>query len=217
MSIKLNMELFDNSRGRIKCKAVEDSQSFNVCNFDDKNLVLRSSSTDKGHSHNSTINNKLDSNTVLHNLIEDDDDRENAESVDSGLGSGHDYEYAATLSVNINSEIESLSLSGKHLHRDKNFKVANSSFDKTTDKSQFDIRYTVYESEHQMPDIMRLITKDLSEPYSIYTYRYFIHNWPKLCLLVSLCCYNCACILTCSLFCLFTRHIYDLKCIYFVL
>jgi hypothetical protein len=48
------------------------------------------------------------------------------------------------------------------------------------------ISYTVYESEKQMPDIMRLITKDLSEPYSIYTYRYFIHNWPKLCFLVSI-------------------------------
>lgn len=47
------------------------------------------------------------------------------------------------------------------------------------------IEYVVYESELQMPDIMRLITKDLSEPYSIYTYRYFIHNWPKLCFLVS--------------------------------
>jgi len=30
---------------------------------------------------------------------------------------------------------------------------------------------------------MKLIQKDLSEPYSIYTYRYFIHNWPKLCFL----------------------------------
>ncbi|XP_038075256.1 uncharacterized protein LOC119743019 [Patiria miniata] len=40
-----------------------------------------------------------------------------------------------------------------------------------------------YKSEVQMPDIMRLITKDLSEPYSIYTYRYFIHNWPQLCFL----------------------------------
>ena len=47
------------------------------------------------------------------------------------------------------------------------------------------IEYVVYESELQMTDIMRLITKDLSEPYSIYTYRYFIHNWPKLCFLVS--------------------------------
>ncbi|XP_034959467.2 N-alpha-acetyltransferase 30 [Zootoca vivipara] len=45
------------------------------------------------------------------------------------------------------------------------------------------IQYVRYESELQMPDIMRLITKDLSEPYSIYTYRYFIHNWPQLCFL----------------------------------
>lgn len=49
-----------------------------------------------------------------------------------------------------------------------------------------DIAYNNYESELQMPDIMRLIQKDLSEPYSIYTYRYFIHNWPQLCYLVSL-------------------------------
>nr|CAG4635487.1 EOG090X07BN [Artemia franciscana] len=34
-----------------------------------------------------------------------------------------------------------------------------------------------------MPCIMKLIQKDLSEPYSIYTYRYFIHNWPRLCFL----------------------------------
>jgi len=45
------------------------------------------------------------------------------------------------------------------------------------------IRYVVYESESQMEAIMQLITKDLSEPYSIYTYRYFIHNWPRLCFL----------------------------------
>lgn len=46
-----------------------------------------------------------------------------------------------------------------------------------------EIHYVRYESELQMPGIMRLITKDLSEPYSIYTYRYFIHNWPQLCFL----------------------------------
>ncbi|XP_072545623.1 N-alpha-acetyltransferase 30 isoform X1 [Salminus brasiliensis] len=49
--------------------------------------------------------------------------------------------------------------------------------------SDSDISYVRYESELQMPDIIRLITKDLSEPYSIYTYRYFIHNWPQLCFL----------------------------------
>lgn len=30
---------------------------------------------------------------------------------------------------------------------------------------------------------MRLIEQDLSEPYSIYTYRYFTHNYPHLCIL----------------------------------
>lgn len=49
------------------------------------------------------------------------------------------------------------------------------------------IRIVEYENESQMGDIMQLITNVLSEPYSIYTYRYFIHNWPKLCLLVSQC------------------------------
>lgn len=28
-----------------------------------------------------------------------------------------------------------------------------------------------------------LIDKDLSEPYSIFTYRYFIKQWPQLCYL----------------------------------
>ena len=45
------------------------------------------------------------------------------------------------------------------------------------------ITYLCYSNETQMPLIMRLIQKDLSEPYSIYTYRYFIHNWPNLCFL----------------------------------
>lgn len=51
--------------------------------------------------------------------------------------------------------------------------------------AQNDIGIISYESELQMPEIMRLIQKDLSEPYSIYTYRYFIHNWPKLCFLAT--------------------------------
>ncbi len=38
--------------------------------------------------------------------------------------------------------------------------------------------------EKELENIMSLISKDLSEPYSIYTYRYFIHSWPQLCFLV---------------------------------
>ena len=45
------------------------------------------------------------------------------------------------------------------------------------------ISFIQYRDETQMPLIMKLIQKDLSEPYSIYTYRYFIHNWPNLCFL----------------------------------
>jgi peptide alpha-N-acetyltransferase len=33
---------------------------------------------------------------------------------------------------------------------------------------------------------MGLIEKDLSEPYSIFTYRYFISDWPQLCILATL-------------------------------
>ena len=47
------------------------------------------------------------------------------------------------------------------------------------------IAYEVYKSELQMPDIMKLMKTALSEPYSIYTYRYFIHNWPQLCILAK--------------------------------
>ncbi|KAG1473387.1 hypothetical protein G6F56_000981 [Rhizopus delemar] len=45
------------------------------------------------------------------------------------------------------------------------------------------IKYKQYESELQLPSIIHLIENDLSEPYSVYTYRYFIHNWPNLCFL----------------------------------
>jgi len=34
-----------------------------------------------------------------------------------------------------------------------------------------------------MESIVAMIDKDLSEPYSIYTYRYFILGWPKLCII----------------------------------
>lgn len=47
------------------------------------------------------------------------------------------------------------------------------------------IYFHSYKSEEQMSSIMSLISSTLSEPYSIYTYRYFIHNWPDLCILCS--------------------------------
>ncbi|XP_059045092.1 N-alpha-acetyltransferase 30-like [Achroia grisella] len=66
-----------------------------------------------------------------------------------------------------------------------NIEVINSSISFQDESTQDEIEIISYESELQMPEIMRLIQKDLSEPYSIYTYRYFIHNWPKLCFLAT--------------------------------
>lgn len=59
--------------------------------------------------------------------------------------------------------------------------------DDSSNKESISLTYARYESELQMPDIVELITKDLSEPYSIYTYRYFLHNWPRLAYLVRTC------------------------------
>eukprot|EP00045_Choanoeca_perplexa_P003315 m.29825 g.29825 ORF g.29825 m.29825 type:complete len:157 (+) comp11978_c0_seq4:19-489(+) len=44
-----------------------------------------------------------------------------------------------------------------------------------------DVAYKSYTSESTLSELMALIEKDLSEPYSVYTYRYFIYNWPQLC------------------------------------
>jgi N-alpha-acetyltransferase 30 len=51
------------------------------------------------------------------------------------------------------------------------------------------IRYIQYESSKEaeyVSKIRQLISKDLSEPYSIYVYRYFLYQWGDLCFMVSL-------------------------------
>lgn len=48
-------------------------------------------------------------------------------------------------------------------------------------KSDDEIIYVDYTDESMMQEIQVLVAKDLSEPYSVFTYRYFLHNWPSLC------------------------------------
>ncbi|KAL8229060.1 hypothetical protein R6Q57_013960 [Mikania cordata] len=43
-----------------------------------------------------------------------------------------------------------------------------------------EIEYVSYGGEHHLPLIMRLVDEELSEPYSIFTYRYFVYLWPNL-------------------------------------
>lgn len=42
------------------------------------------------------------------------------------------------------------------------------------------IYYDCYKGEEELENMLMLIEKDLSEPYSIYTYRFFLHEWPQL-------------------------------------
>lgn len=43
------------------------------------------------------------------------------------------------------------------------------------------IQYGQDKEAEYLPAIRQLISKDLSEPYSIYVYRYFLYQWGDLC------------------------------------
>jgi N-alpha-acetyltransferase 30 len=45
-----------------------------------------------------------------------------------------------------------------------------------------EVEYFTYTDESMIPEIQKLVSNDLSEPYSIFTYRYFLHNWPEMCI-----------------------------------
>ena len=49
-----------------------------------------------------------------------------------------------------------------------------------------EIAYVSYGGEQHLPLVMSLVDAELSEPYSIFTYRYFVYLWPQLTLLVRL-------------------------------
>ncbi|BGP15826.1 N-alpha-acetyltransferase 30 [Rhodosporidiobolus nylandii] len=46
---------------------------------------------------------------------------------------------------------------------------------------QQDIVYRAYQGERDMEAIVALVDDELSEPYNLYTYRYFLDDWPHLC------------------------------------
>lgn len=46
------------------------------------------------------------------------------------------------------------------------------------------IQYSHGLEAQYLPAIRALISKDLSEPYSIYVYRYFLYQWGHLCFMV---------------------------------
>lgn len=51
-----------------------------------------------------------------------------------------------------------------------------------------ELQYIQYDPDKEaqyLTAIRELISKDLSEPYSIYVYRYFLYQWADLCYMVS--------------------------------
>ncbi|KAF2195521.1 acyl-CoA N-acyltransferase [Zopfia rhizophila CBS 207.26] len=56
--------------------------------------------------------------------------------------------------------------------------------DKDANISADELQYVQYQDDKEelyLPAIRQLISKDLSEPYSIYVYRYFLYQWGELC------------------------------------
>ena len=55
------------------------------------------------------------------------------------------------------------------------------------------LRYVQYDSAKEkeyVAKMRQLISKDLSEPYSIYVYRYFLYQWGEFCYMVLHICPN---------------------------
>jgi peptide alpha-N-acetyltransferase len=48
------------------------------------------------------------------------------------------------------------------------------------------IQYDPDKEAQYLTAIRELISKDLSEPYSIYVYRYFLYQWADLCYMVCI-------------------------------
>lgn len=46
--------------------------------------------------------------------------------------------------------------------------------------------FDTFTNEKDLEPIIKLVEKDLSEPYSIYTYRFFIYDFPKMCIMVNI-------------------------------
>lgn len=44
------------------------------------------------------------------------------------------------------------------------------------------VTYRKYGGEEDLDDVIRLVDSELSEPYSVFTYRYFLNQWPGLCI-----------------------------------
>jgi peptide alpha-N-acetyltransferase len=52
-----------------------------------------------------------------------------------------------------------------------------------TDGDEPELVYSIFSAVAELDAIRALIDQELSEPYSVYTYRHFVYNWPQLCIM----------------------------------
>ncbi|XP_017059469.1 N-alpha-acetyltransferase 30 [Drosophila ficusphila] len=71
------------------------------------------------------------------------------------------------------------SLQKQIIHKDNQISSEQTFRIGSTDSKRYS--FCVFQEESQLKVLQNLIDKELSEPYSIYTYRYFVYNWPDLC------------------------------------
>lgn len=86
----------------------------------------------------------------------------------------------------ITSQIKLLSLTVEHEEKQEQNDDSKQQYEYEEDKDGNaieGIRFVNYKDESQLESIMSLVSRDLSEPYSIFTYRYFLHQWPDLCII----------------------------------
>lgn len=80
---------------------------------------------------------------------------------------------AAANALPIAEQLASLHLASPNLDLPSKATSAESNSSKTAQE----ITYRSYQDEDDIPVIIDLIAPYLSEPYSIYCYRYFLHGW----------------------------------------
>ena len=69
------------------------------------------------------------------------------------------------------------------LHKSQNNDTIDDVYGGDDERPIEGIKFVDYQDESQLESVMELVGRDLSEPYTIFTYRYFLHQWPELCIL----------------------------------
>ena len=58
--------------------------------------------------------------------------------------------------------------------------------DKTSQEIIDKLNWRTCSTEEDLQTVIKMMQRDLSEPYPIWTYRHFLHQWPQYCLLAEL-------------------------------